>query len=343
LNAADVTQIDPFWYSRIQDGQNYISRYWGGWIVVGDSLANNYGNWLDYGQFSLTHLVDLGVGGDAVENVMWRWPNYDFSAWTPSVVVVIAGTNNINTAEAAEDIVNQIEALACTINATLPHTQIVLFSLLPRGYRFSDHPDEIAQINAALQQDSDSNLFPFVLVDPGPWIHSQCDPQFAADPNLLMCSLYKDFTHVQSWVYDYFTPMVQAALSLPTADISVAVSPASPAVKHHGMETFTVVINNAGPSAATSLEIVHTMSKGATFVSVTSSAGSCQTPAVGTWGLVTCGGFDLGSGATVTETLTMYVTGPDGAVVSDTAAFLSPVHDLNSANRIATGMAAIAN
>jgi uncharacterized repeat protein (TIGR01451 family) len=342
-NAADPTEIDPGWLNLVQLDQQYIAKYRGGWVVTGDSLSNNYGNWLDYPEFSLSHLVNLGVSGDKIENAMWRWSQYDFSAWQPTVVVILVGTNNLPSGESPANIVDQMEALTCVINAELPSAQILMFSILPRGARFSYLPQEITAINAALQQDANAKLVPFTYIDANTWIHTQCDPQFAANPKLLLCSLYRDETHVQEWVYDDFTPMVQAALTIPNAGLSVAVAPAANPVKHHGTETWTVTVSNAGPSTATSLEIAQSFSKGSTFLSASSSLGTCQTPAVGGWGTVACSGFDLPIGETVTATLTVSITAADGLTQTDTATAISAVPDVTPANRVATGTVTVAH
>ncbi len=342
-DANNPSQIDPIWYSAFKTTQQNITTYRGGWVVVGDSLANNYGNWQDYAKFSLTHLVDLGVGGDSVPNVMWRWPQYNFSAWKPTVLMIIAGTNNLKTNQTAATTIAQIEALTCKINATLPQTQIILFTVLPRGKRFTLDTDWIATVNAALHSDFDHHYFPLTLIDPDPWIHSQCDPEFAANPNLQMCSLYKDLTHVQDFVYDKFTRMVRARVIQPQADLTVTVTPSARPVAHHGTETFTTVVSNAGPNTATSLDVSQSYTKGLTFVSAASTMGNCQTPAVGAWGTVDCSGFDLPAGGSVTVKLTLYVTAKDGDTLTDTATAVSAVPDEELDDRTATATVTVAN
>ena len=113
------------------------------------------------------------------------------------------------------------------------------------------------------------------------------------------------------------------------ADLSVAVS--GNAVAFPGNVTYTAVVTNNGPSAATGATLTDTLPAGLTYVSVTGTgcghAGS----------VVTCNIGTLASGGT--STVTIVATPSQGGGYPDTASVTGTVTDLDSGNNSAIGIA----
>lgn len=121
----------------------------------------------------------------------------------------------------------------------------------------------------------------------------------------------------------------------PTADLSIH-SLAPTATTSGSMITYVIEVTNNGPDAASSVDIVDAIPAGATFNSVSVSAGSCTAPAAGGAGTVTCSVPTLASGAVITETLTVNVTAAAGSAIMDTATVSSTTFDPSPGNNSAT-------
>jgi uncharacterized repeat protein (TIGR01451 family) len=79
----------------------------------------------------------------------------------------------------------------------------------------------------------------------------------------------------------------------PVADLSLTKTDSPDPVAHLGQLTYTLTINNAGPSTATSVVVTDPLPAGTTFVSCAPSVGSCVSPTVGTNGTVTANPLNI--------------------------------------------------
>ena len=141
-----------------------------------------------------------------------------------------------------------------------------------------------------------------------------------------------------------------AAASVQVAD-SAALSitnVASPVPVQAGNNiTYTQVVTNAGPSAATTASFTETTPANTTFQSITPAAGwSCVTPAVNGTGTITCTdpSFAAGSPATISLCRIESECRRDaaGTAINDTVSVSSAVSDPNAANNSATATDVVA-
>jgi len=103
-------------------------------VFLGDSLTrrweDNIGIWNKY--FASYHPVNFGVGGDSLENIKWRILNDELERINPKVIVVLAGTNNLDK-DPEDMIVSGIEEIVGMIQVKLKYTKIIVLGLLPRS------------------------------------------------------------------------------------------------------------------------------------------------------------------------------------------------------------------
>jgi len=105
--------------------------------------------------------------------------------------------------------------------------------------------------------------------------------------------------------------------------------------------TYTLVVNNPGPSDAQSVLVSDPIPANTTFVSLAQNGGpafTCSTPAVGGTGTVNCSIATLPAGMSVTFTLIVKVdaTTADGTVLSNTVTVTSSTADPVPGNNSAT-------
>lgn len=122
-----------------------------------------------------------------------------------------------------------------------------------------------------------------------------------------------------------------------SADVNITKSGPSPIIQDQDV-TYTIVVNNAGPSTAANVTMTDNVPAGTTFVSLGQSGAvsfTCSTPAVGGTGAVSCSAASFPAGSTTTFTLVVH-TGPTTTTVTNTATVSSATSDPNSANNSAT-------
>jgi uncharacterized repeat protein (TIGR01451 family) len=118
------------------------------------------------------------------------------------------------------------------------------------------------------------------------------------------------------------------------ADLSITNSAPSTVASGSNL-TYTIVATNNGPDTASMVQVKDTTPTGTTFVSVSTTLGSCAAPAPGGTGTVTCKVSSLANAASMTITLVVKVTALAGSIINDTAKVSSATFDPNTANNTA--------
>jgi lysophospholipase L1-like esterase len=113
-------------------------------VFLGDSLTEA-GRWADY--FPELDVVNAGRAGDTTADVYDRLP--EVVERNPSVVVVMVGTNDFGLRATVEQVVRGTENILFTLHRELPHTHVIVASVLPRERERSEW---IHQVNIHLRQ-----------------------------------------------------------------------------------------------------------------------------------------------------------------------------------------------
>ncbi len=102
---------------------------------VGDSITARWRdseNWKKH--WGSYRAVNMGIGGDSTQHVLWRLQNGDLDGYKAKLFVVMIGTNNMwgkdpDPAHAAAG----VKAVIDMISSKQPQAKILLLSLLPTG------------------------------------------------------------------------------------------------------------------------------------------------------------------------------------------------------------------
>lgn len=122
-----------------------------------------------------------------------------------------------------------------------------------------------------------------------------------------------------------------------SADLTVSNTASAASVINGQPITYTLVVNNLGPSAAAGVNLTNVIPANTTFTALTSPAGwSCTTPAVGAGGMVSCSNASLLPGtATFNLTVTVDAAAPPTMIV-DTVNVTATTSDPQPNNGSAT-------
>ena len=121
-----------------------ITHFWEGTIYPTDSDPHGTAGqavWDEY--YSQRNAVNIGIGGDKIEHILWRLDHGNIGGISPKLIVLLAGTNNAKDNTAAE-IADGIVTIIDKLQLKLPASKILLLSIFPRG----EHPNELRTILA---------------------------------------------------------------------------------------------------------------------------------------------------------------------------------------------------
>lgn len=104
-------------------------------VFIGDSITAGWEGagkevWAKY--YGPRKAVNLGIGGDRTQHVLWRLQNGNLEGITPKLAVIMIGTNNSNS-NTPEDIAAGTKAIVEFIRQKTPDTKILLLATFPRG------------------------------------------------------------------------------------------------------------------------------------------------------------------------------------------------------------------
>ena len=105
---------------------------------VGDSITRRWrgeGNKEVWGKYWGSYrAVNMGIGGDQTQNVLWRLQNGQLDGYQARVFVVMIGTNNCwGRKTVPEDVAAGIKSIIDLIQTKQPKAKILLLSILPVG------------------------------------------------------------------------------------------------------------------------------------------------------------------------------------------------------------------
>jgi lysophospholipase L1-like esterase len=134
-------------------------------IFMGDSITEGWENagkeaWAKH--YGERHAVNCGIGGDETEHLLWRIQNGNLDgldkpepkdAKPPHLAVIMIGTNNLgNTRHFPEQTAEGVETVVKALREKLPHTQVLLLAIFPRGEK-ADDPlrQQVVKTNALIK------------------------------------------------------------------------------------------------------------------------------------------------------------------------------------------------
>lgn len=125
----------------------------GGWelLMIGDSITHGWEGsgkniWAEY--YADRKALNLGIGGDRTQHVLWRLDNGNIDGLNPKAAVIMIGTNNYKD-NTAEEIAEGITAIVQKLNAAFPEMNILILGIFPR-FAEASHEKRIMLAEASL-------------------------------------------------------------------------------------------------------------------------------------------------------------------------------------------------
>ena len=104
-------------------------------LFIGDSITQGWEGagkaaWSE--KYGKRNAVNLGIGGDRTQHVLWRLDNGNIDGIKPKLAILMIGTNNSGQ-NTSEQIAAGITAIVTKLRDKLPETKVLILAVFPRG------------------------------------------------------------------------------------------------------------------------------------------------------------------------------------------------------------------
>ncbi|MBX3179490.1 MAG: GDSL family lipase [Candidatus Hydrogenedentes bacterium] len=199
------------WMARHEQMNERVKQGNADLVFIGDSITHGWEGagkpvWDHY--YADRNAVNLGIGGDRTQHVIWRLENGNIDGISPKVAVVMIGTNN-HKDNSAEEISEGVTAIVRRLRNGLPDTKVLLLAIFPRG----DKPEKIVEkLNQANTLIADLAADPMVtFLDLGPAFR---DLQGQVPESLMPDLLHPNEAGYQVWASS-MEPVLAPLLGVP--------------------------------------------------------------------------------------------------------------------------------
>ena len=175
-------------------------------LFIGDSITQGWEGagknvWAKF--YTKRNAVNLGIGGDRTQHVIWRLDNGNVKNISPKAAVIMIGTNNSGS-NSSEQIAEGVEVIVKQLREKLPEMKILLLGVFPRG---ENKADKRRQVNEG------ANAI-FAKLDDGKHVHYlDIGPKFLEEDGTLTREIMPDLLHLSEKGYTIWAESIEEKLS----------------------------------------------------------------------------------------------------------------------------------
>ena len=200
-----VPRNDAWWQDRYKAMNQWVKKPNVDLLMIGDSITHGWeGSGKDVWNkfYGKRNAVNLGIGGDQTQHVLWRLEHGNIDGIQPKLAVLMIGTNNAGCGNPRE-IAAGVRAIVEKLRAKLPQTKVLLLAIFPRG---ADNKDSLRQVNSKTNEiiaklADDKNVF---FLDIG--------PKFLAKDGTLSTDIMPDRLHPNAKGYEIWAEAIEPSV-----------------------------------------------------------------------------------------------------------------------------------
>ena len=160
--------------------------------------------------------LNLGIGGDQTQHVLWRIENGNLAGLRPKVIVLLIGTNNSSTdTSCVAPIAEGVCAIVRHLREKLPDTKILLMAILPRGEYPNSQRGNILQANEIIAHFADGQHVYWLDIG----------SRFVRDDGTISREIMPDFLHLSECGYGIWAAAMENTLSGILGDKAIEMTP----------------------------------------------------------------------------------------------------------------------
>ena len=194
------------WMTRHESFNKRVAQGKVDLVFIGDSITQAWEGsgkaaWAKY--YGTRNAVNLGIGGDRTQHVIWRLDNGNLKDITPKAAVIMIGTNNSGSNTPAE-IADGVKVIVEQIRKMSPNTKILLLAVFPRGTNNADTRRKVNQgANAIFKNLADSKHVHYLDIG----------QHFLTDDGTLTREIMPDLLHLSPKGYNIWAESIEKSLA----------------------------------------------------------------------------------------------------------------------------------
>ena len=181
-------------------------------VFVGDSITDGWRNrgrevWEKF--YAPRQALNLGIGGDRTQHVLWRIQRGELDGLKPKAVVLMIGTNNTGKEKdgsprnSTAEVIEGVTAVVKAIRARLPQSRLLLLAIFPRGTVDAPQRAQIKEINNAIAKLDDGKMIKFLDIG----------KVFLAEDDSIPNTVMPDLLHPNAEGYQLWADAMEPALA----------------------------------------------------------------------------------------------------------------------------------
>jgi lysophospholipase L1-like esterase len=199
---APVSRPDAWWQTRHQGMNERVKKGNVDMLFIGDSITHGWEGggkdvWKKY--YEPRNAVNLGIGGDQTQHVLWRLEHGNIAGVAPKLAVLMIGTNNAGSNSPPQTTAG-VKAIVDILRQKLPETKVLVLAVFPRG---ADNQDHLRQVNAKVNE-SISNLADSRMV-----FYLDIGPKFLEADGRLSKEIMPDLLHPNAKGYAIWAEAIE--------------------------------------------------------------------------------------------------------------------------------------
>lgn len=225
-----VPRPDDWWTARQAGIVEHVKPGNVDLLFIGDSITQGWEGagkevWARY--YGNRNAVNMGIGGDQTQHVLWRLDNSNVESISPKGAVLMIGTNNWKD-YTAEEIGAGIVAIIDKIRTKLPNTKILVLAIFPRNEKPDDVRAKLAAASAIAEKKADNQMVFF----------QDIGPLFLQPDGVLTREVMPDLLHLSPAAYETWAKAIE-----PTVASFLGQAPIAAAAPVTPPEGFTALFN----------------------------------------------------------------------------------------------------
>jgi beta-glucosidase len=201
-----VPRNDAWWQQRQNGFNERVKQGHADLLMIGDSITHGWEGggaevWKKF--YAKRNAVNLGIGGDQTQHVLWRMEHGNLDGISPKLAVLMIGTNNSGS-DTPENIALGVKAIVDKLHAKLPQMKILILGIFPRG---TDNTDRLRCVNTK------ANQFIAKLADNATVYYMDIGPKFLDKDGKLSRDIMPDLLHPNAKGYTIWAAAIEPTVA----------------------------------------------------------------------------------------------------------------------------------
>ena len=175
-------------------------------LLIGDSITHGWEHrgkkvWEKF--YGKRNAVNLGIGGDRTQHVIWRLDNGNIDGISPKLAVIMIGTNNAG-GNTPEQIAEGIKVIVERLRKKLPKMHVLVLGIFPRGTSDSDkHRQVNMKANKIVEKMADHDMVHYLNIG----------ETFLHDKRVLHRKIMPDLLHLTEGGYTIWAEAIEPTVA----------------------------------------------------------------------------------------------------------------------------------